>query len=218
MQDPHNLPPLSVFSMEGDGAQKMWKKRQPCFSPPTLAALGRAHGILSIQFGRKMIPPMKSCQMTPLCCTITFLLRVSWSPRPLTLLSITADHEEGRLLLQRQNKVWENLTYSVGILFLCIHHWSKGHFFGWKGSVWSPSFRLCALENLDTWHQTYFPRLPGSVVQAVGSGSGLIFTWACHYQIGKPVGDCRPLHIFKGTYYPHFLMCKFHPGLLWTMT
>lgn len=164
-----------------------------------------------------MIPPMKSCQTTPLCCTITFLLRVSWSPRPLTLLSIAADHEEGRLLLQRQNEVWENLTCCVGILFLCIYHWSKGHFFGWRVLYGVHPSGFAHWEMLTLWHQTYFPRLPGSVVQAVASGSGLIFTWACH-QIGEPVGDCRPLHIFKGTYDPHFLICKFFPGLLWTMT
>lgn len=52
-------------------------------------------------------------------------------------------------------------------------------------------------EMLTLWHQTYLPRLPGSVVQAVGSGCGLIFTWACHWPRGKLVGDGGQLHILK---------------------
>lgn len=145
-----------------------------------LSALSRAHGILSIQFGCKMIPPMKSCQMTP-PNTITFLLCLSRSRWPLTLRSVAPDHRGRPLRPPRQGKARSMFPTATVLVHLSFKQRSLP--FAGRVHLQSSSFRLYAPGNLDDLTLKLFTqvtKLPGSVVQTVGSGRGLIFTCACH--------------------------------------
>lgn len=113
------LQKIDLFSAK----QKMWKKCWLCFPPPPLS---RAHEILSIQLGRQMIPPVKSCQMTPPCCTRTFPFPDLYGLSHRLPLLLTAKGEgcfclekkAGGLFVQRWNPVFVHLSLKSKFLSL----------------------------------------------------------------------------------------------------
>lgn len=107
---------------------------------------------------------------------------------------------------------WQQRVEAEPSVLECYLQRSKGRFLLSKGFATQPILQALHSGTCWHWHQTYLPWLAGSVVQAVGSGSGLFFTRVCHLPKGNPMGDGGPLQFFKETCETHFLISKFPQG------